>query len=382
MPDDHASIDTLLAQAGSGGDTTGPVTAAIQPSTTFRRRPDGELIDGRSYARDEAPGPMELEALLARLDGGVGALAFGSGMAACAGVFAALRPGDHVVIPNGGYWGLRAWMRDVGEPWGLRATEVDVVDPAAVRAAIRPAETRLVWAELPSNPGLEVVDTARLAEVAHDTGARLVIDATVATPVLCRPIEHGADFVVHSATKSINGHSDVLAGAIVAAAEDEWWDRMRLARLRSGPVLGAFEAWLVLRGLRTLALRVRHQSATALFLAEALQSHPGVDRVRYPGLASSPGHAAAVRQFAGGFGGLLSIDVAGGEIAAHAVAGALRVFTRATSLGGTESLVEHRYPVEGPASTVSPSLLRLSVGLEDRGELLADLTTALDTVRP
>ncbi len=381
MPDDAVSIDTLLAHAGAGNDTTGPVTAAIQPSTTFRRRPDGELIDGRSYARDEAPGPIELELLLARLDGGVVAMTYGSGMAACAGVFAALRPGDHVILPSNGYWGVRAWMHDVGEPWGLLVSEVDVVDPAAVEAAIRPGSTKLVWAELPSNPGLEVVDTVLLATLAHDAGARLAVDATVATPVLCRPIEHGADYVVHSATKALNGHSDVLAGAVVGASADDWWERMRLARLRSGPVLGAFEAWLVLRGLRTLALRVRHQSTSALYLAEALEAHPAVERVRYPGLASCLGHDAAMRQFSGGFGGLLSIEVAGGQEAAHAVAGAMRVFTRATSLGGTESLVEHRYPVEGPGSTVSPSLLRLSVGLEDRDELRADLEAALDTVR-
>ncbi len=372
------SLDTLLAHAGAGDASKAPLAPSIHPATTYRRGVDGTPIDGRTYARDESPAYIDLEALLAQLEGGAAALVYGSGMAACAGVFAALRPGDHLLVPGNGYWGVRAWIDDVGRPWGLDVDEVDMTDAAAVARVLRPGVTKLVFAETPLNPGLEIVDLAALADLTHRAGALLAVDSTLATPLLTRPIEIGADIVVHSATKYLNGHSDVLAGAVVLAREDEFADRIRRARLRSGPMLGAFEAWLVLRGCRTLAVRVRRQCESAARLAAALEGHPRLARVRYPGLASHPGHDVAARQMQGGFGAMVSIEVVGGAAAALAVASRLQVFARATSLGGTESLVEHRASVEGAGTRVPPGLLRLSIGLEDAAELLADLLLALD----
>jgi Fe-S cluster biogenesis protein NfuA len=264
--------------------------------------------------------------------------------------------------------------------WGLDVEFIDTTDLGAVRTAIRPGRTRLVWVETPANPMWDITDLAAVAAIAHAADVRVAVDGTVATPVLTRPIEFGADLVVHSATKYLNGHGDVLAGAIVSARRDPFCERIRSWRRNAGCVLGPFEAWLLQRGMRTLFVRVRRSSESALALARHLHGHPALTAVLYPGLPSHPGHEIAARQMAGGFGGMLSIRVADGEKQAMAVAAAVKVFKRATSLGGVESLIEHRRSTEGPSSPVPEDLLRLSIGLEDPEDLIGDLDAALNTV--
>lgn len=382
-PPTRPAPSTLAAQAGGAGDRrTAALVPPVHPSTTFLREADGTYRDGRGYARADSPAFDDAERLLTQLEGAADTALFGSGMAAITAVFMALQPGDHVVVGAIGYWGLRTWLSEFGEPWGLDVEYVDATDLSAMAAAVRPGRTRLVWVETPANPTWDVVDLAAVADLAHRARARLAVDSTVATPVLTRPIEFGADLVVHSATKYLNGHGDVLAGVVATAAVDPFWERILAWRREVGPVVGAFEAWLLLRGMRTLVLRVHRASASALTVAEALEGHPALQAVRYPGLASHPGHEVAARQMRGGFGGMVSIELAGGEAAARSVANRLEVFAQATSLGGTESLVEHRASVEGPSSPVSPALLRLSVGLEDPDELVDDLLAALDRVGP
>jgi cystathionine gamma-synthase len=278
------------------------------------------------------------------------------------------------------YWGIRKWLL---EQQAAGRFEVDFFAPgdtANIGRAIRPGKTRLVWIETPSNPTWDVTDIAGAAKLAHDAGARLAVDSTVATPVLTRPLALGADIVMHSATKYLNGHSDVLAGALMTAKKDEFWSKVRSVRTQLGGVLGPFEAWLLLRGIRTLFVRVHHASAAAMSIAIKLSKHRKVEEVLYPGLPEHPGHDVARRQMRGGFGGMLSLRVKGGEVAAVAAASRLRVFVRATSLGGVESLVEHRASIEGAGSPCPPDLLRLSIGLEDVGDLIGDLEQALDGV--
>jgi cystathionine gamma-synthase len=314
--------------------------------------------------------------LLARLEGGAGALLFASGMAAATAVFRTLcRPGDHVVAQEVMYFGLRVWLRRFAAEWGVDLDLVDATRPAEIQRVLRPGKTRVVWVETPANPTWDVVDLAATAQLAHQAGALLAVDSTVPTPVHTRPIEHGADLVMHAATKYLNGHSDVLAGALVTARPGEPWEALHRHRHQDGACLGAFEAWLLLRGMRTLYPRVERQSASALELARRLEALPGV-RVLYPGLPSHPGHAVARRQMSGGFGGMLSIRL-GSREAALATAARLEVFVRATSLGGVESLVEHRQTAEGAETVSPPDLLRLSVGLEDVGDLWQDLAQAI-----
>ncbi|HVK77095.1 MAG TPA: PLP-dependent transferase [Kofleriaceae bacterium] len=374
------SIDTLLAQGALPADGRGALAAPIQPATTFARDEAYALPSDRMYGRDDNPTGDPAEALLAALEGGERALLFGSGMAAAAAVFQTLAPGDHVVAPRMMYWALRGWIVDFCARWGLGLDLVDTHDLDALRAAVRPGATRLVWLETPANPTWDVTDIAGAAAIAHAAGARLAVDSTAASPVHSRPLTLGADLVMHSATKYLNGHSDVIAGALITRVADEAWTRLRDHRRTTGAILGPFEAWLLHRGLRTLAVRVRRQSASALYVALALDGQPGVAAVLYPGLPSHPHHAVAARQMVGGFGGMLSIRVDGGAAAALAVAGRLRLFARATSLGGVESLVEHRASVEPPTSPVPKDLLRLSIGLEDPEELASDLRTALAAV--
>jgi cystathionine gamma-synthase len=275
------------------------------------------------------------------------------------------------------YWALRGWLLDHATRWGLEVTLVDTTDLAALEQAVRPGRTRLVWVETPANPTWDVTDIAATAGIARAAGARLAVDSTAATPVLTRPLGLGADLVMHSATKYLNGHSDLLAGVLVAKEPGERWAAIKADRHDAGALLGPFEAWLLLRGLRTLALRVRQASKNALAIARFLEGHSQVERVLYPGLPNHPEHALAQRQMDGGFGGLLSFLVKGDAAAALAVAGRLRLVARATSLGGTESLIEHRFTIEGAATGVPPNLLRLSVGIEDAEDLIADLAQAL-----
>lgn len=372
---DGFSPETLAAQAlGWIDEQNGAIVPAIHPSTTYLRDADNSYArHGRVYSRDDNPTYDQTEALLNRLEGGKGALLFSSGMAAATALFLSLRPGDHVVAPQEMYWALRGWLVDFAIPWGLDVEFVSVTDLDALWEAMRPARTRLVWIETPANPLWQVADIAAIAEIAHAAGARLAVDSTSASPVLTRPIEHGADYVMHAGTKYLNGHSDVIAGALVTAAADEEWGRVRALRRSLGAVLGPFEAWLLLRGMRTLHLRVRTASANALDLARWLDGYPGVAEVLYPGLDSHPQHETARRQMTDGFGGMLSIRLQGGRDTAVTVAARTRLFKRATSLGGVESLIEHRSSIEGPTSMVPDDLLRLSVGIENVHDLMADL---------
>jgi cystathionine gamma-synthase len=373
---------TVAAQAlGWVDETTRAVSPPLHLSTTYLRDEDNLYRSGRNYARADNPAFDQPQAVLATLEGGEAALLLASGMAAATSVFQALKPGDHVVAPKVMYWSLRNWLANFATQWGLKVDFVDMTDLDAVRRAVRRGETRLVWAETPANPLWHITDLSAVAEIAHAAGARLAVDSTVATPVLTRPIEHGADIVMHSATKYLNGHSDVVAGALVARAKDEFWSRIETNRIQLGGILGSFESWLLLRGMRTLFPRVKAACASAQTIAERLAAHAGVHSVLYPGLRNFPGHAIAARQMQGGFGGMLSVRVKGGEAAAIATAAKVRIWKRATSLGGVESLMEHRASVEGPDTPCPPDLLRLSVGLEDADDLIADLSQALESAQ-
>jgi cystathionine gamma-synthase len=377
------SVETLAAQAlGEADPVSGGLAPVINLSTNYEQQPDGSYRQDRVYTRADNPTSEQAERLLAALEGGGCACAlFGSGMAAATAVFQSLLPGDHVLVSRVLYWGVRKWLAEFALTWGLDVEFTDTGDPGAVAAAIRPGRTRLLWVETPANPMWEITDLAAVCEIAHAAGVRVAVDNTVATPVLTRPFEFGADLVVHSATKYLNGHGDVLAGAVLAARRDPFWERIRSWRRNAGAMPGPFEAWLLLRGMRTLFLRVRRASETALTIATRFDGHPALSAVLYPGLPSHPGHQTAARQMRGGFGGMLSLRLAGGAREAHAVLGAVRVFKRATSLGGLESLIEHRRSVEGPSSPVPDDLLRLSVGIEAAADLVADLEAALGAAR-
>ena len=371
--------ESRTAQAlGFVDPATKAVVPPVQVSTTFERDADGSYPAGLEYTRADNPTYELPERLLAELEGGSSAMLFSSGMAAATSVFCSLVPGDHVVAPQVMYWALRKWISEFALTWGISVTYVDPGDLDALAAAVRVGETRIVWVETPANPTWAITDLAGAAEIAHRAGARLVADSTVATPVHTRPIEWGADLVVHSATKYLNGHGDVLAGAVVTATDDPFGQRIRSWRRSGGAVPSGFDAWLLLRGMRTLFPRVRQSSTTALRIAERFELDPRVDAVLYPGLASHADHDVASRQMQDGFSGMLSMRIRGGEAAAVATAARLRAFLRATSLGGTESLVEHRSSSEGPSTPVPADLLRFSIGLEDPDDLIEDLDQALD----
>ncbi len=374
--------ETLAAQALGFVD---PENKALVPpvhhATTFERPPGGIGSSGGpgfSYSRNDNPTYTQVEALLTRLEGGADALVMASGMSAVTAPFLALAPGDHVVVQNVMYWGVRRWLKEFATRWGLEVQFVDASNLDELRAAMRPGKTKLVWVETPANPLWGIVDLAAASEIAHAAGARLAVDSTVATPVLTRPLEHGVDLVMHSATKFLNGHSDVLAGALITGVKDEYWERIEAVRRDLGTVMGPQEAWLLLRGMRTLHLRVAKACANAQAIAEAMQRHPAVSHVLYPGLPDHPGHAVARRQMQGGFSGILSIRVAGGREAALAAMRRMTVFHSATSLGGPESLAEHRASTEGPGTPVPDDLIRLAVGIEHVDDLVRDLTQALD----
>ena len=375
---DPVHPSTAAAQAlGFTDPATGAFVPPIQPATTYERDADNRLISGRLYSRADNPNYDQPEALITHLEGGAATAVFSSGMSAATAVFTALRPGDHVLVPNVIYWALRGWLRGWATTWGLQVEFVDMADTARVAAAFRPGKTRLIWLETPANPTLEVSDIEAIAAIARGSGAVLAVDSTFATPVHTRPIALGADLVMHSATKYLNGHSDVIAGSVTTRRTDELWTAIKTVRSQSGTVLGPFEAWLLLRGMRTLYVRVAAQSRSAQRIAEHFSGHPGIEAVLYPGLPGFPGHAVAARQMQGGFGGMLSLRVKGGAAGALRFVGALRLWKRATSLGGVESLVEHRASVEGPQSATPPDLLRMSVGLEDCADLIADIEQAL-----
>ena len=368
--------DTIAVHAAHGPDpATGAIAPPIYLSTTFERAADGSLPHGYNYARDNNPTRAALERALAAMEGGVAAAAFASGQAATMAVLQALAPGDHVVLPLSVYYGTRKLVDQLFARWGLTSTAVDMRDPTNVAAALRPA-TRLVWVETPSNPLLAVTDIAAVAALAHEAGARCAVDNTWATPVGQRPLAIGADLVMHSTTKYLGGHGDVMGGAIVTHTDDELFQTIRGIQAAGGAVASPFDSWLVVRGIKTLPHRVRAHSANALAVATFLEAHEAIEAVHYPGLPSHPGHAVAARQMSA-FGGMVSIQVRGGRDAALAMKARIRLFTRATSLGGPESLIEHRASVESPGSGTPENLLRLSIGLEHADDLIADLDQAL-----
>ncbi len=370
---------SLAAQAmGKIDAQTRAVVPPIHVATTYIRDEDNGYATGFIYGRPDNATTHEAEGLLAMLEEAkAGALLFGSGSAAATAVFQALSPGDHVVVSKVMYWALRNWLMTEARRWGLAVEFVETDDLEAVKAAVRPGVTKLVWIETPSNPLWTITDIAAVAEIAHKAGAKLAVDSTCASPIHTRPLTLGADIVMHSATKVLNGHSDVIAGALCAREDDELWGRVKTVRKGQGGILGPFEAYLLMRGMRTLHVRQERQSASAMALAERLSAHPRVARVLYPGLPQHPGHDVAARQMENGFGFMLSVQVTGGEAAAIGTAAHVELYKRATSLGGVESLIEHRASIEGAGSPCPTDLLRLSTGIEDVDDLYDDLDQAL-----
>lgn len=378
MADSDLKPATIAAHAaGTADGATGGVVPPVRLSTTYLRGKDyGLVAEDNSYGRDDSQTVREAEETLRQLEGAAQSLLFPSGMAAVAALFRGLAPGSRVVLQSGIYYGVTAWVSGFCVRRGIRLDVVDAADAGALGQALgEPAD--IVWVETPSNPWLRVVDIAAAAELAHSAGALLAVDGTAATPLLTRALELGADISMHSATKAINGHSDVLAGVLSCRDPDgALWRALAADRREAGAIIGPFEAWLCLRGMRTLPLRVERMCASALRISQWLQGHGGVEEVWYPGLPDHPGHETAVRQMRGGFGYLASVLVRGGAAEALGVAGRLRLLRRATSLGGVESLIEHRATIE-PQSGIPQNLLRVSVGIEDDGDLIADLDQAL-----
>jgi cystathionine gamma-synthase len=369
-------IETLAVHAGRRTDpSTGAIAPPIYLSTTFERARDGEYPLGFSYSREGNPNRRCLEECLAALEGGAEALAFPSGMAAVNAIIQGLEPGDHIIAPDDVYYGLRKVIGEVFGKWRLEVSYIDMTDLDAVNAAVRP-NSRLVWLETPSNPLLKITDLSAIAAIGRRANAISVCDGTFATPVLQRPLEWGIDMVLHSTTKYIGGHSDVVGGALIAKHQNYLFERARKSQQFGGAAPSPFDCWLILRGVDTLPCRVRAQAESAGRIAAFLKSHEAVEAVHYPGLAGHPGHAVAARQMAG-FGGMLSLQLRGGRERAMQVAANVRLFTRATSLGGTHSLIEHRASVEGPNTRTPESLLRISVGLENAEDLVGDLAQAL-----
>ena len=370
-------FETLSIHAGRDVEQhTGSVAPPMYLSTTFERDVDGEYSRGYSYARADNPSRRDVERCIAALEGGAEATSYSSGSAASMAVFSLLRPGDHVVAPVECYHGTAKQLRDVLAPMGVTHSFVDMTRVDGVREALRD-NTRLVWIETPSNPMLNISDIAAIADLAHGRGAIVCCDNTFATPVWQRPFELGADLVMHSSTKYFGGHSDLMGGAVVSRDRGGLSDKLRDYQATAGSVPSPFDCWLLRRSLTTLACRVRAQTHNATLLANYLQDHKKVERVFYPGLESHPGHAIAQRQMKGGYGAMLSFCVRGGRDEAFAVVARTQLFTRATSLGGVESLIEHRASTEGPHTVTPQNLLRVSVGLESAEDLIADLEHAL-----
>jgi len=381
MSTDSIHPATLVAKADDYLDTaTGAIVPPIHPSTTFARDDRYDPINPANiYTRDCNPTFLPAEHLIAELEGGEECALFSSGMAAVAAVFYTLTTGSHAVIPNSMYWGVLSWTRQYCERVGIILSEYDADSLDSLEAALEGhARTDLIWVETPTNPMMYVTDLSAVADTANRVNALMVVDNTTTTPVFTQPIKHGAHIVMHSATKSLNGHSDVLAGALITSdANSSAWKLIKQERFGAGALPGSFEAWLLQRGLRTLVLRVERAATTTLWLAQKLQEHPSVSRVLYPGLPTDPGHEVAKKQMRGGFGSLLSFEVKGGREEALAVAGGLQLIVSGTSLGGVETLIEHRHSVEPPETQLPENLLRLAVGIEDPTDLWNDLNQAL-----
>lgn len=370
------NLETTAVHGGHVIDpSTGAVTPPIHLSTTFERAADGSYPHGYDYTRSGNPNREALEACLMALEGGAAAAAFSSGSIAMMTLLQALNPGDHVIAPSDMYFGLQRMMREIFSPWGLHISFIDMTNLAELAQTLKP-NTRLLIVESPSNPQIRITDIAAVAALAKSVGALIVVDNTIPTPVLQRPFSLGADFVVHATTKYLGGHSDVLGGILVAREESDLFAKVQTIQHIGGSVPSPFDCWLLLRGMQTLPYRVRAQSDHALQIAQFLDGHPAVERVLHPGLKTHLGHEIAARQMAG-FGGLFSVLVKGDAAAAMAVAAQVKLFIRATSFGGTHSLIEHRASIEGPHTATPPNLLRLSIGLEHPDDLLADLEQAL-----
>jgi cystathionine gamma-synthase len=373
-------FETLAVHAGQhpeGGSRD--VTPAIHLSTTFQKADDGSLPGGYLYSRPNNPNREALESALAALEGGSAALAFSSGSAASFAVLQSLSPGDHVIVGEDVFYGTLVLLKTIMANWGVTFTQARMQDLAAVERAVTP-KTRLFWIETPSNPMLAVTDMRAVIAIAKKAGALVACDNTVGTPMLQRPLELGADISMHSVTKFLSGHSDVLSGALIFRENSPVLDRIRHIQQQSGGVPSPFECWLTLRGLQSFPYRMRGICAGAQRVAEFLNSHSKVEAVHYPGLPNHPGHAIAAQQMSGGFGGLLSMQVKGAKVEAFKVLAAVKIFTHATSLGGTHSLIEHRASVEGPDTRSPINLLRLSIGLEHPDDLIEDLGQALNAV--
>ena len=371
------SIETLLAQGGHFIDPeTGAIVPPIHTATTYARG-EGYKPRGYLYSRTDNPTGAQVEEVLAKLEGAEDALVFASGLAGVTTFFDTVRAGERVVVPRVMYHGTADWLRRLAERHGVRVTFFDAAAPGALEAAIGTGDTSVVWIEACVNPTWDVIDVRAAAAAAHATGAILGVDATTTPAVTLRALDLGADVVFHSGTKYLAGHSDVMAGVLATRSADDRWEEVKLARTLMGGVLGAFESWLLLRGMRTLHVRYERQAANAMAIARHFEGHPKLAAVLYPGLESHPGHAIAKRQMTNGFGAMLSLLVRGSAETARRVATRTRLFVPATSLGGVESLIEHRASVEGPNSKVPTNLLRVSIGIENAGELIADLEQAL-----
>jgi cystathionine gamma-synthase len=369
-------IETLAVHAGRHPDpATGAIASPIYMTSTFERDVSGGYSRGFSYSREDNPNRRMLEQCLAALEGGSEALMFASGLAVAAAVVQGLEPGDHVLASDDVYYGVRKVLHEVFGKWPIEISYANFADIGAFRAALRP-QTRLIWFETPSNPLLKIIDLGAVGEIARKTNAVTICDSTFTTPVLQRPLDHSIDMVMHSTTKYINGHSDALGGALITRHPNYLFERARRSQRYAGGVSSPFECWLTLRGIETLPLRVRTQSAQALRIARRFSDHPAVERVYYPGLETHPGHEIAARQMSA-FGGMLSIAVRGGRNEAMGAVGRARLFTRATSLGGTHSLIEHRASIEGPGTSTPQNLIRMSVGIENVEDLIEDLENAL-----
>lgn len=379
MADKHPA--TLAAQALHRTDKeTGAVIPPLHASTTFMRDAQNQLVGAMDYRRPQGPTELHAADILTALEGGSAARLFGSGLAAAAAVFDTVAPGAAILAQTQMYYGAKKLLQHLGAKGRIRLVLFDPAIPGDLAAKAGEARPELIWVETPANPGWAIVDLAEAASVAREMGAVLAVDGTCAPPCTTRSFEHGADLVMHSCTKYLNGHSDVLAGAVVTKTEEERWSRLTAAHSLTGAVPGSLETWLLIRGMRTLFVRFERQSANAMALANALEGHPKVTAVRYPGLYSHHGHAVAARQMTGGFGGLLSIEVEGGGEAAAKLAASTQVFLQATSIGGVESLIEHRKPIEGPESPTPDALVRLSCGIEAEADLIADMMQALDRI--
>lgn len=376
--DPNLHVATVLSHCTGVDAQTGAVVPALQPSTTYARDAQMSLMGGSAiYTRAHNATDDAAETVIAHLEGAEVAALFGSGMAAAAAIVQTLKPGARILAPKVMYWSLRSWLQSHCQQWGMELSLFDAQIDGDLERQLQAKPTDMLWLETPSNPTWDIIDLRRAIDAAKAANAMTVVDNTVSTPLLTQPLALGADLVFHSATKYLNGHSDVLAGVVVSREDNELWQQVLSNRSSYGGVLGPFESWLLARGLRTLHLRVAAACQNAQALAEQMQAHPQILEVLYPGLPSHPGHEIAARQMQGGFGAMLSLRIRGGAQAAERVASRCRLFIRATSLGGTESLIEHRGPVEGPESPIPADLLRLSIGCEALEDLLADLHQAL-----